>query len=85
MLEQLHHPYSSQKNESLNKEVTVVAAKDKKFAKSIALKDRVEFVLIHRTVGNYVTIHEVLWKMGMSAPDVVSEYLHCEDKKRIRM
>lgn len=82
MLLQVFHDFSSQKNESLNKEVTVVAPKDKTFSMSKSLEDRVNFVVIRSLSGNLVTIKNLLGHLGCMIPESTREYLRRQDRRR---
>lgn len=81
MLRQVYHSFSTQKNESLNKQVTVVAPKDKTFSLTMSLTDRVNFVVVCSTLGHLVTIRELLRVKNMELPEITREYLERQDKQ----
>jgi hypothetical protein len=50
-LKMCHHPYDSQKNESLNQKISMVAPKTKTFSRTKSLEDRVSLVVVLDSVG----------------------------------
>jgi hypothetical protein len=75
MLEMIHHPFNSQKNEALNKSVTKVAPKDKTFCGSMALQDRVAWVVLTDSVGKAKAYTMLLQELGLTSPsEVTSTY-----------
>jgi len=51
MLRMTYHPFDSQKNESLNTKIAVVAPKTKTFCSTMSLSDCVAFVVITDSIG----------------------------------
>lgn len=82
MLRQVFHTFSTQKNESLNKEIATVAPKDKTFSLTKSLSDRVDFVVVRGTIGNLATVQEVCDQLGMQVPTMTEEFLRREDRRR---
>jgi hypothetical protein len=60
MLAQIHHPYSSKKNEALNKAIMKVAPKHQTFCLTMSLSDRVNFVLITDSLGYASGINRIM-------------------------
>jgi hypothetical protein len=82
MLKQMHHPFSSQKNESLNQQVARFAPKDKHFGSSLQLEDRVALVVIIDSIGKAIGIQAVLTQLGCPISPVTQEFLRKEDCNR---
>ena len=79
-LKQVYHKYITQKNESLNRKVTVVAPKDKFFGNTRTLQDRVHQVLIEDSVGYYHGLRRLLQKIGIPFDNMVREQSRRRDK-----
>jgi hypothetical protein len=67
-LEQMHHPYDSQTNESLHQAVTKVAPKTTTFSTTFSLSDRIALVVIINSVGYEVGIQRIMQKLYGAAP-----------------
>ena len=78
-LKQVYHEYSTQKNESLNRKVTVVAPKDKFFGNTRTLQDRVHWVVIEDSIGYCHGIQKVCQKIGISFDSMVREQSRRKD------
>jgi hypothetical protein len=80
-LTQLFHDFSSQKNESMNKKMTVTAPKDKTFCTSMSLTSRTNLVAIRDSVGEYNAVGRVLENLGFTKmPVSTREFLIRADK-----
>ncbi len=82
MLIQLFHPFSSQKSESLNQQVTCVAPKDMHFSSTMSLHDRVCFVAIIDSVGYYLGLLRLCKALGVALPHETKLYLERRDQRR---
>jgi len=71
MLRMTHHPYDSQKNESLNTKTTMVAPKNKTFCKTMSLSDRIAFVTIVDSIGYDAGISRIISKLAGGKPIVI--------------
>ena len=64
-LAQVHHKFSTQKNESLNRKMTAVAPKDRHYGGTSSLKDRVNLVAIQDSVGFEETLRRLFHVIGL--------------------
>ena len=80
-LRQVYHRYSTQKNESLNKKVTVVAPKDKFYGGTRTLQDRIHWVVLEDSVGYYHGIRRLFAQLGVSFDPVLQTFSKRKDKK----
>lgn len=81
-LMQCYHEFSSQKNESLNKKISVTAPKDETFSTSMSLVGRTDFVSLRDSIGELKAVQLILAELGFSAIyPVTAEYLKRIDKR----
>ena len=71
-LRQLHHPWSTQSNEALNRSVSSLAPKDRTFSKTESLQTRVAIAAAIKNVG-----HERFW-------EIIFKRLHISFDQNIR-
>lgn len=64
-LRQVHHRFSTQKNESLNRKMTAVAPKDRHYGGTCALKDRVHLVCIQDSIGYEATLQRLFESLDL--------------------
>jgi len=85
MLQQLYHPYSSQKSELLNQQVSRVAPKDKHFSSTMSLHDRINLVIITDSVGYHEGLSQICKGLSMQLfmPSLV--FLQKKDRHRVYM
>jgi len=55
-MQQVHHPFSTQKNESLNRNATAVAPKDRFYGGTMQLFDRLRVITMTDSIGEYETL-----------------------------
>jgi hypothetical protein len=80
-LEQLFHDFSSQKNETMNKKMTVTAPKDKTFCTTMSLTSRTQVVSIRDSVGELEAVKRILQELGYQRmPPSTREFLIRADK-----
>ena len=80
-LKQVYHNYSTQKNESLNKKVTVVAPKDKYYGGTRTLQDRIHWVVVEDSVGYYQGIRRLFVQLGIPFDPILQSYSKRKDKR----
>jgi hypothetical protein len=80
-LKQVYHKYSTQKNESLNKKVTVVAPKDKYYGGTRTLQDRIHWVVVEDSVGYYHGIRRLFVQLGIPFDPILQSYGKRRDKR----
>ena len=75
------HDFPSQKNETMNKKVSVTAPKDKTFCLSLSLTGRVHFVAIRDSIGELEAVLKLLTALGFdNLPPSTEEHLHRTDR-----
>jgi len=87
MLRMVHHPYDSQKNESLNQKVATFAPKNKTFCTTMSLADRIALVVVTDSVGYSTGISRIISRItGRTAAlsPVVRIWLTSQDKNANR-
>ena len=65
-LAQVHHNFSTLKNESLNRKMTAAAPKDQHYGGTSSLKDQVNLVAIQDSVGYEETLRRLFRAIGLS-------------------
>lgn len=83
LLRMCHHPYDSQKNESLNTRVATYAPKTKTFCTTKSLEDRVDLVIIIDSIGYSDGVGRIINKVAgrnVAMPAVVSTWLVQQDR-----
>lgn len=79
---QIHHPYNTQQNESLNRAVAKQAPKNITYCKSMSLKGRVAFVVAVSGIGYECTIERVCEKLNIELPTSIAKAWKDFDKKK---
>lgn len=72
-LEQVHHRFNTQKNESLNRSVAKQAPKTITFCKSNSLKGRVAFVVCVASIGYEKTVERLCTKLQIEYPTTIRQ------------
>lgn len=84
-VQQMRHPYDTQKNESMNAKISRSCPKSKTFSKSMVLADRVAFVVAEDSIGGAATIETLYKLLGFTnVPHHLLAYYASNDKKRER-
>jgi hypothetical protein len=80
---QIHHLYSTNKNESLNRRITSVAPKDRYFSGTMSLSDRVSKVVITDSIGYMNGYKRILHKVNSSLelPPILQEWCKRKDRR----
>ena len=81
-LKMCHHPFCTQKNESLNRKSTAKAPKDRFYGGTNTLSDRLRMIVNEDSIG-YVqeAINRVYEKIGISVLDTLDEWANRKDKE----
>ena len=80
-LKQVHHRFSSQKNEALNQKVATVAPKTKTFSKSMSLDDRVAFVVACDSNSRQWAFETICRRLVVDVAEATLEFLRRSDNK----
>jgi hypothetical protein len=83
MIKMLHHSFSSQKNEALNKAISHVAPKHTTFAMTSSLKTRVSFVVCVDSLSYAGTINEIYDKLDLVMNYTVEEAWKKQDVSKL--
>jgi hypothetical protein len=70
---QVHHAFSTQKNKSLNKKVTVFARKDKFLGGSTTLQDCLSMIVIEDSLGYKQGLVALFDELQLPVPEVLCE------------
>ncbi len=81
-LHEIHHPYSSQKNEAMNKAVTKFAPKDRVYSKSMSLKYRVWSVAGIDSIGLTKFYRRIFRYLHIAMPPNLEKWLYMTDAQR---
>eukprot|EP00957_Ditylum_brightwellii_P021501 1621673-Ditylum_brightwellii.AAC.1 len=65
-MREVHHTFSTQKNEALQKIMTVYCPKDQFFGGSMQLHDRLRYVVIEDSLGVHVGVGRLFHHMGLA-------------------
>jgi hypothetical protein len=86
-LEQMHHPYDSQRNESLHQRVAKVAPKTTTLCTTFSLSDRISLVVIIDSIGFELGITRIIQKLygvasstAVTFPTETQIWLHNADR-----
>ena len=82
-LAQVHHNFSTLKNESLNRKMTAAAPKDQHYGGTSSLKDQVNLVAIQDSVGYEETLRRLFHAIGLPVDwnNVLFEWAKRKDGK----
>lgn len=79
-MQQVHHPFLTQKNESLNWNVTAVAPKDWFYGGTMQLCDRLRVVTMTDSVGEYKTLVRLCSRLEFHIHPVLVRWATNEDR-----
>ena len=84
-IEEMHHQYDTQKNESMNQKLARLCPKTQTFSKSMVLGDRVAWVVLEDSVGGEAAVSKIFATLGLGrVPDIVMAYYSANDTRRAR-
>ena len=83
-LQMLHHPWSTQPNEALNRSVSAFAPKDRTFSKTESLRTRIDIAGAIRNVGNEEFIRRIFSKLGLNFDPNLKKFLRSIDIRRLK-
>ena len=79
-MKQVRHPFSTQKNESLNRNTTPVAPKDRFCGGTMQLFDRLRVIAMTDSIGEYETLVRLFKELQMPMHPVLSRWANNKDR-----
>lgn len=79
-MQQIHHPFSTQKNESLNRNATAVAPKDRFYGGTMQLFDRLRVVAMTDSIGEYETLVRMFSRLEFAMHPVLVRWATNKDR-----
>jgi len=79
-MQQVHHRFSTQKNESLNRNATAVAPKDRFYGGTMQLHDRLRVIAMTDSIGEHDTLFRLFSELGFDLHPVLCRWARNKDR-----